>query len=71
VATAGFFLAWGQFLAGLLDMVENYALIQLLLGAQTKFYPSIAWGSAAIKFTLVGMGLAYMLVGFILHIFSD
>jgi hypothetical protein len=68
VATAGFFLAWGQFLAGLLDIIENYVLIQLLLGAQTKIYPSIAWGCAGIKFTLVGMGLAYMLVGYILHL---
>ena len=66
VAAAGFLLAWAQFLAALLDAVENYALIRLLLGSQQKLYPSMAWGCALIKFTLVGMGLAYMLVGIIL-----
>jgi len=71
MAAAGFFLAWAQFLAALLDAVENYALIRLLLGSQQKLYPSMAWGCALIKFTLVGMGLAYLLVGFILAMNSN
>lgn len=66
VAAAGFLLAWAQFPAALLDAVENLALIRLLMGAQNELYPSMAWGCAWIKFTLVGLGLVYMLVGFIL-----
>ena len=66
MAAAGLFLAWAQFLAALLDAVENYALVQLLLGSQQNLYPSLAWGCALIKFALVGMGLAYLIVGFIL-----
>lgn len=67
VAVTGFCLAWAQFVAAWLDAVENYALIRLLLGSQSEWYPALARVCAGIKFSLVGMGLVYMLVGLIIR----
>lgn len=66
VAKVGYLLGWAQFIAALLDTIENTALIQLLLGAHQEWYAWMAWGCAGIKFTLVGSGLLYMVFGFIL-----
>jgi hypothetical protein len=66
MAKIGFMLGWAQFLAASLDAIENVALIQLLLGSQRELYTWIAWGCAGIKFSLVGLGLAYMIIGFII-----
>ncbi len=60
---AGPALAWGQIGAALLDAVENFALIRLLLGSDNAVWPTLAWGCAAVKFALVGAGLAYVLLG--------
>ena len=60
---AGPALAWGQIGAAWLDAVENFALIRLLLGADDAVWPTLAWGCAAVKFALVGAGLAYVLLG--------
>ena len=65
-AVVGFLLAWAQFLAALLDAVENTALIHLLLGSNQNLYPLVAWVCAGIKFSLVGLGLAYLPAGFVL-----
>ena len=65
VAKVGFLLGWAQFIAALMDAIENIALIRLLLGSQQELYAWIAWGCAGIKFTLVGSGLLYMVSGFI------
>jgi hypothetical protein len=62
-AAAGGLLAWGQLAAGLLDAVENFALIQLLLGSDGAAWPPLAWWCAAAKFSLVAAGLAYLLAG--------
>jgi uncharacterized membrane protein YuzA (DUF378 family) len=59
----GTMVAWSQFLAGLLDAVENYALIRLLFGSQSPALPRIAFWCATIKFTLVGLGIMYALIG--------
>lgn len=67
LAKIGFLLGWTQFLALLLDAIENTTLIQLLLGSRNEVYSWIAWGCAGIKFTLVGLGLTYMVSGFILR----
>jgi len=66
LAEIGFLLGWTQFMAALLDAIENTALIQLLLGSRNEIYSWTAWGCARIKFTLVGLGLLYMVSGFIL-----
>lgn len=65
-AIVGFLLAWAQVVAALLDAVENTALVLLLLGSSHPLYPPVAWVCAGIKFSLVGLALAYLLVGFML-----
>jgi hypothetical protein len=55
--------AWGLIIAALLDAMENYALIKILLGSTEEFWLKIAWYSAAPKFVLVGFGLIYLISG--------
>lgn len=62
VQNAGAFLAWAQFVAAALDAVENYALIQVLQGAPSDFWPALARYSAIPKFVLVALGLAFVLL---------
>ena len=62
LATIGAWLGWGQWLAALLDAVENYALIQLLLGHRAAIWPRLAWACAAVKFAFVLAGIAYALL---------
>jgi hypothetical protein len=64
-AKVGFLLGWAQFIAAVLDAIENTALIRLLLGSQQEVYAWMAWGCAGVKFILVGSGLLYMVSGFI------
>ena len=63
LASAGLYLAWAQLVAGLLDAVENVAMIQLLRGSQNPKLPLIARWCAIPKFAVVGLGLAYVLFG--------
>lgn len=60
---AGVVLAWAQLGAALLDCVENYALIRVLLGSQQGSWPAIARWCAAPKFLIVAVGLLYICVG--------
>jgi hypothetical protein len=62
LAAAGILLAWAQFGAALLDGLENYALIRVLLGSQHKLWPILAQWCAVPKFLIVVLGLVY--VGF-------
>lgn len=62
-AAAGALLAWGQALTCALDAVENWALIELLLGSRAPLWPVLAWGCAVPKFALVAAGLLYPAVG--------
>lgn len=59
----GIALAWAQWFAALLDCVENYALIHVLLGSQQEVLPVIAAWCAVPKFAIVGIGIMYVLVG--------
>jgi hypothetical protein len=63
MAPVGIALSWGQCLAALLDAVENYALIRLLLGSGQELWPVLARWCAMLKFVLVGAGLVYVLFG--------
>ena len=67
LARLGRWLGAGQGLAALLDSVENVALIRLLLGSTSTFWPPLAWICAALKFSLVLLGLAYILVSLLLQ----
>ncbi len=62
-ASIGVLSAWGAWMAGLLDMIENVALINMLFGNLTDPYPFIASTSATIKLILVIMGLVYSVYG--------
>jgi hypothetical protein len=42
LSSVGMCLAWAQLCAALLDCVENYALIRLLLGSQREAWPAVA-----------------------------
>ena len=58
-------LAAAQFVAASLDAVENVALLRLLWGTTAEVWPALAFGCAAVKFVLVGVGLLYVGVGLI------
>lgn len=64
----GVALSWGQWLAALLDAVENYALIRLLLGSERALWPALAYGCALPKFLLVGAGILFIGVGGVLSL---
>jgi hypothetical protein len=66
-ARLGGLLAWGQWLAGLLDAMENAALLAALHGAEEEIWPAIASHCARVKFGLVGAGMAYSLIGLIVR----
>lgn len=61
--TLGAALAWAQSAAALLDGVENYALIRVLLGSGRPLWPVVARWCAIPKFAIVGAGLLYAIVG--------
>jgi len=58
-------LAWGQWLAALLDAVENIALFTALLGPIVEPWPRVALWCAALKFALVFAGLIYAALTFV------
>ena len=62
-------LAWGLIAAALLDSMENYALIRVLLGTQSGLWPALALWCAIPKFLLVGAGLAYIVAGVVAALF--
>lgn len=66
VASVGVWLAWGIWLAALLDYTENVALVMVLLGSTSSFWPPLAFVCAAIKFTLIILGILYVLVAWLL-----
>lgn len=59
----GVALAWAMIVAGLLDCIENYNLIQILLGAGQELNAVLALWCAIPKFAMVGLGLAYLVIG--------
>jgi hypothetical protein len=63
LSSAGVFLAWAQFGAALLDAVENYALIRVLLGSGAELWPPLARWCAVLKFLIVAAGLATIGIG--------
>ena len=56
-------LAWAQFIAAILDAIENLALIHLLLNSSRKWLPGLARCCAIVKFSIVGAGLIFILGG--------
>ncbi|MBM3130601.1 MAG: hypothetical protein FJ009_18475 [Chloroflexi bacterium] len=63
LSSFGVALAWGMFGAGLLDCIENYNLIQILLGFGQEANAVLAQWCAIFKFAIVGVSIVYVLVG--------
>jgi hypothetical protein len=63
LSSLGILLAWGTIFAALLDAIENYALIRLLLGSINETWAVIAKWCAGVKFFLVAIGISYILIG--------
>ncbi len=60
----GLALAWGLGAAALLDAIENFALLKMLLaGVASAPWPALAAVCATIKFVLVVAGLLYAVAG--------
>ena len=66
----GILLAWAVFGAALLDALENYALIRILLGTQRELWPSVALWSAIPKFLIIAIGTFYLVISIILGIMT-
>lgn len=63
LATVGIWLAWGQWLAALLDVIENIALVRILFGYERNLSPKVAKWCAIPKFAIVILGLLYAAIG--------
>jgi hypothetical protein len=64
LATAGVLVAWAALAAGLLDAVENTALLRVLhAGQPANATVSVAHWAARVKFVLVSLCVLYLLIG--------
>jgi hypothetical protein len=59
----GVILAYAQFVAAILDSIENYALINVLVGSQQNIFATIAYWCALPKFVIVLIGVSYIVLG--------
>ena len=49
-------------LAGILDMIENYSLMQVLGGSQDNLWPAMAYYFASFKFGFLFIAISYNLI---------
>ena len=70
LGSVGNMLAWGQLVAALLDGIENYALIKILLGTDLSLWPVVALWCAAPKFLIIVAGLAYFAIGIAVYVMT-
>ena len=70
-ALVGLTIAWAQLGAGVMDVIENIALIQLLLGSEQQAFSYVAYYGALVKFSVVALGLLYASVGFVMTSFTN
>ncbi len=68
LSSVGVVLAWAVFLAALLDALENYALIRVLLGSGNELWPVVAKWCAGSKFIIIALGLLYVVIGAIIGV---
>jgi hypothetical protein len=61
LAGLGVALAWGQWIAAVFDGLENAALFIMLTQGPSSPWPQIAQIAAIIKFTLILLGLLYII----------
>ncbi len=70
LSNIGVFLAWALMVAAILDTIENYGLIRVLLGSNLAVWPKVATWCAVPKFVIVAAGLAYILIGSVVSLLS-
>ena len=58
----GLVVSAAQILAGLLDAVENYGLLRLLLGSRNEAFAKLAFYSASFKFGFIFTGILYICI---------
>jgi len=61
LTSIGSLLAWGQWFAGALWISQNLLLFTMLTGPVTSPRPEVVYWCGTIKFSLLGLGLAYIL----------
>ena len=61
----GNFLAMAMLFSGVLDAIENYALIRLYLGNLDQIFSTIAYYSASIKFSIIGFGILFIVISYL------
>ncbi len=66
----GFILAGCQWLAALLDLVENILLQNILAGATASFLPLVARWCALVKFSLIACGWLYIVIAGGIRVFA-
>jgi hypothetical protein len=71
LARLGAPLAWGLWLAAACDYIENIALVILLFGRVVSPIPEIAGVCAVIKFTLILVGIVYILYGLVMRLLPE
>ena len=60
LASLGTILAWAIILAGILDIIENIALVIMLLDMAAAPLPQIAFWCAGPKFMIILLGISYI-----------
>lgn len=68
LASLGRNLSWGQWLAAILDAIENLGLTLVLLNNAASPWPEIARWCALSKFALLFLGLVYALFGLVAYL---
>ncbi len=58
----GGLLIWSMFITAIFDGVENVALIKLLIGNYTEYWPWVAYYFSFAKFTLICISLIYLII---------
>jgi hypothetical protein len=62
MTAVGVFISWALLVAGLLDIVENLALLRMLNTGASQFFAWLATMCAGSKFLIVYSGLGYLLL---------
>lgn len=70
IYTFGVVLIWSVFLAAFFDIIENIALIKLLLGDLQQKWSSIAYYFAISKFSLLTLGILFILINLLFLLFN-
>jgi hypothetical protein len=71
LAMLGIFIAWLQWVAAILDGIENVVLFRLLLDDISSPYPQLAFWCAILKFGIIFAGILWCLFAMVLNILDQ